>query len=329
MVKTILITGASGFIGANLAKELLAKGYVISTILRKNASHPFLNNLPIERNEGDLFSHALLDSAIAQCDTVIHCAALISFDEKDKREIYHVNVTGTENICKYALKHKKKVIFVSTASTMGTPTRNPTLLDERQPFVFKNISSYSHSKYLAEQCVLHYAKKGLDTVIVNPSTVYGAGDLKGTGPSLYRLFSQNPVFFAPPGGSSVIAVQDVVSGVIAALYNGKKGERYILTGENIRYKELFSHVLKICKSREPSLVTIPSIAEGLGCFVLQKIPMKSKTITPTVLHYLFQFRYLDNQKAQKELHWTPTIPIKQALKEGYVFYKEHERYYGQ
>ncbi len=322
--KTILITGASGFIGANLTRELIQQKYTVSALLRKNASHPFLNNLPIERIEGDLFSHALLDSAIANCDAMIHCAAFISFDEKDKREMYHVNVTGTENICKYALKHKKRVVFVSTASTMGTPTRNSTLLDEKHPFVFKNISSYSHSKYLAEQCVLHYVKKGLNAVIVNPSTVYGAGDLKGTGPSLYKLLSQNPVFFAPPGGSSVIAVQDVVSGIIAALKNGKTGERYILTAENIRYKELFKKIIQQCKGNSLPIITLPSFTESLGLFFLDKIPLQSKTITPTVFRYLFQFRYLNNKKALEELHWRPIVSIQDALREGYLFYKEQK-----
>lgn len=322
---TLFITGANGFIGANLVKTLHRKGHKISALLRNKTTHPFLQDIALEHVDGDLFAHTVLDHTIANCDAVIHCAAFISFDEKDKREMYHVNVTGTENICKYALKHKKRVVFVSTASTMGTPTKASTLIDEKQPFVFKNISSYSHSKYLAEQCVLQYVKKGLDAVIVNPSTVYGAGDLKGTGPSLYKLLSQNPVFFAPPGGSSVIAVQDVVSGIIAALGNGKTGERYILTAENIRYKELFKIIIQECKGNTLPVITLPFLTESLGLFFLDKIPLQSKTITPSVFRYLFQFRYLSNERAQGELHWHPTMPIEQALKEGYLFYLQQKK----
>lgn len=318
----MFVTGASGFIASNLVKELTKQSYTISALFRKNASHPLLEKFPLNRIEGDLFAHTVLDHAIANCDAVIHCAAVVSFDEKDKREMYHVNVTGTDNICKYALKHKKRLIFLSTASTFGAPTKKIKILDEREPFAFKGTSSYSHSKYLAEQLVLQYVKKGLDAVILNPSTVYGAGDLKGTGPSLYSLISTKPIFFAPPGGSSVIAVQDVVSGIIAALDNGKAGERYILTADNIRYKELFQILLQECKGSSLPVITIPSFTESAGLFLLGKIPLQSKTITPTVFRYLFQFRYLNNQKALNELHWKPLITLKQALHEGYEFYKQ-------
>lgn len=318
----IFVTGANGFIGSNIVKSLSENGHKISILLRKNASHPFLKELPLKHMQGDLFMHSVIDSAIANCDAIIHCAAFVSFDESDKREIYHVNVTGTNNICKYALKHKKRVVFVSTASTMGAPTKTRTLIDEKKPFLFKNLSSYSHSKYLAEQLVLAYVKKGLDAVIVNPSTVYGAGDVKGTGPSLYGLISTKPIFFAPPGGCSAIAVYDVVSGIIAALEKGKTGERYILTANNIYYKDLFKIILKESKASALPLITIPSFTESLLSFLLDKIKLQSKTITPTVLQYLFRFRYLNNEKALDKLHWKPIISLEQAVHEGYVFYKE-------
>lgn len=321
----IFLTGASGFIGSNLLLHLLNKNYGVSALLRKESAHPFLKETSFKRIEGDLFLHDVLDEAIKKCDAVIHCAAFISFDEKDKREMYHVNVTGTENILKHALKHRKRVVFVSTASTMGSPSKTGKLIDEKEPFMFKNISSYSHSKYLAEQLVYHYIIKGLDAVIVNPSTVYGAGDLKGTGPSLYSLISSKPIFFAPPGGCSVIAVTDVVSGIISALEHGRRGERYILTAENIRYKILFENIAQECKAITSPFITLPSITEPLGVFLLEKVPLQSKTITPTILRYLFQFRYLDNQKALSELHWKPLTPFREALHEGYAFYKKQSK----
>lgn len=319
----LFITGASGFIGANLVTYLSKQKYKITVLLRKNSSHPFLEGLPLKHVEGDLFTHTSINSAIAKCDAVIHCAAFVSFDEKDKREIYHTNVTGTENILKYALKHRKRVVFISTASTMGYPSKTGRLIDEKEQFMFKNISSYSHSKYLAEQLVLHYVKKGLDAVIVNPSTIYGAGDLHGTGPSFYALMKRYPIFFAPPGGCSVIAVEDVSAGIIAALEKGKKGERYILTHENITYKQLFTMIIKKIKKRERRLIVIPTIIAPVGRYILRKFPFSSKIITPAVFSNLFKYRYLDNEKAKKELRWNPHISIDKAIVEGYVFYKEH------
>ncbi len=319
--KTIFITGGSGFIGANLVMALAESNYSVSVLLREgSSSHPLLEGISFKRIQGDLFSQKILDNAIGECDAVIHCAAVVSFDEKNWRETYHANVTGTDNILKAALKHNKRVVFVSTASTIGTPQKQSHIMDETTPYSFKDINPYSHSKHVAEKHVQLYIKQGLDATIVNPSTVYGKGDIHGTGTVLYGLIEKYPVLIAPPGGCSVVAVQDVVAGIIAALEKGKKGERYILTRENITYHRLFCILRNVIKKSPLPLFTVPQFFGSLGIQIIQALNLSSPIITPSVLSYLFNYRYLDNSKARKDLVWEPLVDIEQAIEEGYAFY---------
>lgn len=320
ILKKIFVTGASGFIGSNLVNELTKQGYIVSALLRKNASHPFLEELLLTRIEGDLFSQKILDNAIKKCDAVIHCAAIISFDEKNSRETYHVNITGTNNILKAAMKHNKRVVFVSTASTIGIPQKLPQVMAETTSYSFEERNPYSHSKHIAEKQVLRYVKEGLHATIVNPSTVYGKGDLHGTGALLYGLIEKYPVLIAPPGGCSVVAVQDVVIGIIEALEKGKKGERYILTHENITYQHLFFILRKVIKKSSIPLLRAPPFLGSLAVKTIRALDIPSAIMTPSVFGYLFQFRYLTNQKARNDLSWSPTIPIEQAINEGYLFF---------
>ncbi len=318
--RNIFVTGGSGFIGSNLVRALVERNHSVSALLRHGTSHPLLEGINFKRIEGDLFSRKILDNAIQHCDAVIHCAAVVSFDEKNWRETYHVNVTGTDNILKLALKHKKKVVFVSTASTIGTPQKQPHVMDETTPFSFEERNPYSHSKHLAENHVLQYVKQGLDATMVNPSTVYGKGDIHGTGALLYGLIEKYPVFIAPPGGCSMVAVQDVVAGIIAAIEKGKKGERYILTHENITYYRLFCLLRKVIKRSSLPLLKVPQCFGSLGVKIIQTLDISSPIMTPSVLSYLFNYRYLDNRKAKKELGWEPLVDIEQAIDEGYAFY---------
>lgn len=320
LFKNIFVTGGSGFIGSNLVRTLVEGKYSVSVLLRHGSSHPLLEGIRFKKIQGDLFSHKILDNAIQHCDAVIHCAAVVSFAEKNWRETYHVNVTGTDNILKAALKHKKRVVFVSTASTMGIPQKQPRLMNETTPYPFQEKNPYSHSKYLAEKHALQYVKQGLDVTIVNPSTVYGKGDVHGTGALLYGLIDKYPVFIAPPGGCSVVAVSDVVAGIIAALEKGKKGERYILTAENITYHRIFYLLRNVIKHSSLPLLKVPQFIGFFGVKTIEALDISSKIITPAVLSYLFNYRYLDNSKTRKELGWEPMTSIEHALQEGYAFY---------
>lgn len=321
-MKKIFVTGATGFIGSNLVKKLIEKRYQVY-ILQRKKTHPFLNGLDIQRIDGDILNYAILEKYIAPCDAIIHLAALISFNEKDARSLYEINVVGTKNILRAAGKLKKRVVIVSSASTIGKPSSNKKLMNEDEKFIFPQ-NSYAHSKYLEEQLTLEAVKKGLDAIIVNPSTVYGAGDMWGNAGLLVNLLKKYPVYIAPSGGCSVIAVQDVASGIIAALEKGRAGKRYILTAENISFKSLFEVVYKIIGTKR-KIISLPKFFSAIGIFFLEKFPLKSRIITPAVMENLFLYRYLDNSKAKKELQWSPVIPLEQAIREMLNFQEQREQ----
>jgi dihydroflavonol-4-reductase len=301
-------------------RALVERNHSVSALLRHGASHPLLEGIRFKTIQGDLFSQKILDDAIKECDAVIHCAAVVSFDEKNWRETYQVNVTGTDNILKAALKHNKRVVFVSTASTIGTPRKQQQIMDETTPYSFEDRNPYTHSKHIAEKHVQLSVKQGLDATIVNPSSVYGKGDIHGTGTLLYGLIEKYPVFIAPPGGCSVVAVQDVVAGIIAALEKGKKGERYILTSENITYHHLFCLLRTVIKRSSFPLMRAPQFLGSWSIKTIRALNLSSPIITPSVLSYLFNYRYLDNSKARKDLRWEPVVDIERAINEGYAFY---------
>ncbi len=326
MTKTVFVTGATGFIGANLVKKLSMDGYTIRALVRKGSNHPFLEHLPIKRVDGDILDYKLLEKETKECDVIIHLAALISFNEEQRRSIYELNVVGTNNILKAAEKNNvRKIVFVSSAATVGAPTKENNVLNEDACFVFKETNSYSHAKYIAEQNVLRYVKNGGSAVIVNPSTVYGAGDIWGNSGSLLQIIKKYPIHFAPPGLCAVVAVQDVVEGIILAMENGKSGQRYLLTNENISFQHLFEIIHKVIKKRKGIFFKVPFFLYIPVCFALKKAKISSKIITPYVVANLFKKRFFDNNKAKKELVWEPKVPIQQAIEEMYLFQEENSK----
>lgn len=325
MTKKVFVTGATGFIGANLVKTLLQQGYDVHALVRKGSTHPFLHSLNIEKKEGDLFDipPSLLEKYCEPCDAIIHLAAMISFNEKDSRSLYEINVHGTKKILSVAEKQKKRIVFVSSGSTIGKPSSEKKIMNEKERFIFPQ-NGYAHTKYLGEQVTIRAAQRGVDAVIVNPSTVYGAGDTWGNAGLVVQLLKKYPVFIAPPGGCSVIAVQDVVTGIIAALEKGKSGERYILTAENISYKKLFETIYDVF-GKKRKIRAVPQFFGILATTLLKKIPTSSPIITPAVMENLFLHRYLDNSKAKKELSWMPVTPLDQAIREMVTFYEEAQK----
>jgi len=326
MQSKILVTGASGFVGSNLVKNLVAQGNKVSVLLRKDSYHPFLTNLKIKKFYGDIKNPDSIKKAMKCCQYVYHSAAFISYNKGDAKGMYEVNVIGTRNIMNTALKLKiKKVVHVSACAAIGY---SKGLVDEKLKFLirYKKIA-YMYTKHLAEVEVIKAFRKGLNVTIVNPCTIFGQGDKKLNTGAVIKNIKEGKLLAAPPGGTAVVSVDDVVNGILLAMKYGKSGERYILSNENISYKELFNIIAKELKVKKINiqlphfsyylLLSVFCIIERLAIFL-----HKGCKITSEVISISFKYRYFSSQKARKELNWKPSVPIREAIGKAIDFYKK-------
>jgi len=324
------VSGATGMLGANSVRHLVKKGATVRILVRdEKASHPFWDDLKIERHVGDLQLVETLASGIRGCNSVIHCAGLVSYSRRDSERLYIINRTGTENMLMSAMAAGvDKFIHVSSTAAIGySPYPHP--LNENTKFdkQFRR-NTYMHSKWLAEEAVRKASQVGFNVTIVCPSTICGAGDVKFNNGRLFADLLAGRLKKVPPGGNAFVSVDDVVQGIFLALEKGKAGERYILNSVNMSYLEFFqliSRLLEIApledifpKNRQPLF----KIAAFIGDF-LYAIAGKTFPVSPAVIDFSFAYRYFSAERAKKELGWRPRKSIQQACKEAITFYREH------
>lgn len=243
----IFITGGTGFIGSRLTERLRAEGNELVLLLRNPAKVSPGAGAEITYVKGDIFSTRALDEGMKGCDWVFHLAAFTKPWSKDPSEAYRTNVTGTVNILEAAQANGvKRVVITSTGGTMGCSGGNCVTCETSNPSPEFN-TLYEKTKAEAEKLAAGYSAKGLPVVVVNPTRVFGPGRLSKSN-SMTRIISlyRSGLWRIMPGdGRSVgnyVFIDDVVNGHILAAMKGRPGERYILGGENLSFRELFSSI---------------------------------------------------------------------------------------
>lgn len=322
-----LVTGATGFIGSNLVKALISNGFSVRALTRENSNSSNLKNLDIEIHHGDLLDYKSLERALKGCAFLFHVAAHYSFWDVSKDLIYKINVDGTRNILKAALKTGiKKTVYTSTVGCIGIP-KNNSPGNEDTPVDQSTLSnSYKYSKYLAEKVALKFFKNGLPIVIVSPSTPVGPGDIKPTptGKIIVDFLNRKiPAFIDT--GLNLIDVRDCALGHILALKKGKIGERYILGNQNLSFHKILLLLEQITGLKAPRL-KIPYSAALIAAYInefisdyITKTPPKIPLAGVKMAKY---FMYFDASKAVKELG-LPQNPIKKALEDAVAWYREN------
>ena len=323
----MFLTGATGFLGRSLVPALLERGCQVTVLLRGEPS--WLPRLPVELARGDLLDEASLEAGLEGCQQVVHAAGVVSYRRGDAGLLQEVHVRGTQNLCRAALRRgvQRLVLVSSTAAVgIGEDPRRPA--DESQRFAGRwNHIPYMRTKRLAEEAALSFLARGLPVVVVNPSTLYGPGDVKLHSGEVFRNIASGRLRVAPPGGNGVVAVEDCAAGVLAALERGRPGERYILNSENLSFLEIFRVICGLL-GREPVARCYPGwmglpflCAAGLlerlcGAFG-RPAPIDSGTVAVA-----WRFRYYDSAKARRELGWVPQIPFVEACRRALEFYRE-------
>jgi len=320
------VTGASGFIGANLVRLLLARGHQVRALVRSNSSLNNLQGLPIEIVTGNLLDLDL-EQKMQSCDVLFHVAALYSLWHKDRDLLYQNNVLGTRNVLQAARKaNLERAVYTSSVAAIGTSKQKGELVNENhQSPPEELIGDYKKSKYWAEQEALEAIKNGQDIVIVNPSTPIGPWDLKPTptGEIICRFLAKKMPAYVDTG-LNFIDVRDVAWGHLLALEKGKTGERYILGNQNLSLKEFLEILAGLTQQSSPKLqvpLWLPLSVAWLDEYVLPFLG-KTPSIPFAGVQMSAQSMYYDPGKAQKELG-LPSSCLKQAITDAVDWFGDH------
>jgi dihydroflavonol-4-reductase len=321
----VFITGATGFVGANVARLLLEKGYTVRALVRPKSSLANLQGLEIERVEGDLGNLALAD-LMRGCQAVFHVAAHYSLWQADRDQLYRSNVLGTRNILAAARQAGvERTVYTSSVAAIGVRTDGQIADETYQSPVEKLVGDYKKSKYWAEQEAYAAVRQGQDIVIVNPSTPIGPWDIKPTptGDLILRFLRRQMPFYVNTG-LNLIHVQDVAAGHLLALEKGKTGDRYILGHENITLQQILSILATLTGLPAPQ-GTLPAWIPLSVAWVDERILArlgKHPTVPLDGVRMSQQLMFYDASKAQQQIG-LPQTPIRSALKEAVDWFIAH------
>ncbi|MBL9076308.1 MAG: NAD-dependent epimerase/dehydratase family protein [Planctomycetes bacterium] len=298
------VTGGSGFVGRHLLPRLAARHRL--RLLVRPGQTPTGAGPDHERIEGRLDDPAALARGVAGADVVVHLAALVSFRREDHAAMFAVNADATAALAAAArTAGVRRFLHCSTISAVAYRDR-PEPVDERAPYNFAPLQiGYCDSKFAAEARVLAEVERGLDAVIVNPPSMYGAGDRRKGDGSLLTAVLRGELRFAPPGGINVAAVDDVCAGMLAALDRGRRGERYLLGGENLTGRELLERVARIVGGRAPRRIA-PAFAVRAAAAALalkERLAGSRPPLTSEILRLAPRFLWCTSDKAARELGW--------------------------
>lgn len=321
-----LVTGATGFIGANLVRTLIEKGVRVRALVRPHSNRKNLEGLDVEIAVGDVRDRGSLERAVEGCELVFHAAALYSFWVKPRSLIYEVNVEGTRNLLEAALKAGvERVVYTSSIAALGRRSDGKPADEETSVDPQKLKGDYRRSKYFAEQVALEFARKQLPVVIVNPSFPVGPYDIKPTpsGRVIVDFLNRKMPAYVETG-LNVVDVEDVALGHWLALEKGSVGERYILGGENLTMREFLNTLSEITGLPAPRLrlplgLLLPiSYANQALALMLGYTPR----LTPETVHLAKEPEFFDPGKAVRELGF-PQTPAKEALRKAVRWFQEN------
>jgi nucleoside-diphosphate-sugar epimerase len=302
----VLVTGGTGFIGAYIIKELVEKGYAVRAIRRSNKLPFFISPDVLNTVEwitGDVLDVISLNEAMQGVDAVIHSAALVSFDKKERKQMYNTNVDGTANVVNLALENGiKKLVHISSISALGRTATGEKVNEEKKWLNSKLNSHYGISKNKAEMEVWRGIGEGLDAVIINPSTVLGFGNWHDSSCAIFKNSYKGFPWYTK-GVNGFVAVEDVAKVAVLLMESNITEERFIINHENWEFKKLFDAIADGFGQKHPKWQATPflsSIAwrmEKVKSFLKNAKPLLTKETARIALSKT----YWQNDKILKAL----------------------------
>jgi len=320
----VAITGASGLLGSNLAAELLATGHSVIATRRAGTQVAHLADLAIEWRDADLADQPALAKAFAGAEAVFHCAAMVTVKREVTPAMVDANVTGTERvIAACATAGVKRLVHTSSVVAIGlTTTGAPS--DETARWNFEELGlsdAYAITKHQAEDKV---RAANLDAVIVNPTYMFGPRDARPSSGKMIVDVARRRVPSWTPGFNNFVDVRDVARGMIAAWQRGKRGERYILGGHDMTYKQCFETIAHVAGVKPPRFGAPLAVAKLLGMWGdFQERRGKDPIVNSTQIRYAYtdKFRFT-SARAQQELGYTYG-PLEPAISDAIAWFRAH------
>lgn len=321
-----LVTGATGFLGSAVVRELLRNGEEVRVLVRPNTNRLNLQGLDVEETLGDITDVASVRRALRGCDRVYHVAALYTLADPPQA-YYRINVEGTRNVLQAALEAGvHKAVYTSTIAAVGSarggsPADEDTVWDLGEFFL-----PYVTTKYQAEFEAWRACAKGLPVVVVNPTAPMGERDVKPTPTGkLIVDFLNGRMPFYPRMYLNVIDADDVAAGHRLAMEKGRPGERYILGGENVSVRQILavlSRLTGVPAPRWPIPYPAALVAGFLGDLLLTKLLGRPSIVSLSSVRFLKRPMHASNRKAVQELGLTLT-PLEDCLKKAVRWFHAH------
>lgn len=322
----ILLTGATGFLGYNIARILRERNYDVTVSVRSVNDVSFLEELSCNICCGSLNDEKFVEEIVNGQDYVIHCASFTEQSNPDFEIYRNANVLSTELLVRSSKKFRvKRFVLVGTANCFTNGTiENPG--NENSGFMdFLKNSNYAYSKFLSQQYVLQEARaNNFPAVVVAPTFMIGAYDRKPSSGKLLLYAHRNKIVFYPSrGGKSFVEVSAAAEAVVNALDKGKIGECYLLAGSNKSYKEYFTEIYRNPASGKTKyLLPVPHVVLKTAIVCLQLIPTKKNKILSTNLKLFSTENYFTNQKAKRDLEM-PDTDLQKSIINSLNWFQNH------
>lgn len=324
---TVLVTGATGFVGSAVVRLLLEKGRAVRVLARPGSDRRNLAGLDVEVAEGDLRDAASLKAACRGIEILFHVAADYRLWTPDPAAMFAANVEGSVNVLRAAAEAgAARLVYTSSVATLGCPGDGRPG-DEEMPVTFADmVGAYKQSKFRAEEAVSRLvAEEGLPAVIVNPSTPIGPRDVKPTptGRMIVEAASGRMPAYVDTG-LNVVHVDDVAAGHLLAFEKGRVGRRYVLGGEDMELKDILAEVARLTGRKAPT-VRIPHgvvLPFAFMAEAMARLTGKEPFATVDGLRMARKKMFFSSARARAELGYAPR-PANRALADAVTWFREN------
>lgn len=324
----VFVTGATGFLGSYLVRTLVAQNYHVRALKRAKSDLSLLGDAAtkVAWVEGDVNDIVSLEDAMEGVDQVYHAAALLAFGGRNFNRMYKVNVEGTANVVNAALKMGvKKLLYVSSITALGESKDNSPIDENGDWEASPMESEYGHTKYLGELEIWRGVAEGLDAVIINPSTILGAGKWEDGSIQIIHQVAKGVPFY-PTGSNGFVDVRDVVKAAIKVMESTTTAERFVVNGYNVTFLEMMTMLAQEFGKKPPTIpVTDFWKTISIGYDKVRSLLTGSEPIITREVLSISSHPYTYNDDKIRQTLNLGYRPLKQTITEAVAAYKQSQQ----